>query len=100
AAGVAHEVRNPLNILSTGIDYLSGDPALARDATATSVISELREAIRRADAVVCTLMDSSKGAGINLEEADINKLIDGALTLRQSELSKCGVKVTKELADN
>ena len=55
AAGVAHEVRNPLNILSTGIEFLSADPTVSSDETMNAVIGEMRDAVLRSDAVICAL---------------------------------------------
>jgi len=49
AAGVAHEVRNPLNILGTGIELFSADPAVSGDETNSVILAEMRDAIHRAD---------------------------------------------------
>lgn len=94
AAGVAHEVRNPLNILSTGIEFLCSDPD--RDPMRQTVIAEMREAVRRADAVICTLMDSAEGANLDLKKLDINPLIERALSLHGKQLAKNGINVAKE----
>ena len=99
AAGVAHEVRNPLNILGTGIEFLSAEPAVSGDATMGIVMGEMRDAIRRADAVICALMDSSKDAALDLERRGLNALIDEALESRRHEFAAQHVKVTRGLAD-
>jgi PAS domain S-box-containing protein len=98
AAGVAHEVRNPLNILGTGIDVLSTDPAVSEDSTASAILAEMRDAIRRADAVICTLMDSSKDAALDRQNCDLNALIDATLASRQSEIATFRIKIIKDLA--
>lgn len=99
AAGVAHEVRNPLNILGTGIDFLSTDPAVSGDATASAILTEMRDAMRRADAVICTLMDSSKDVPLDRQECDLNALIEATLVSRQREIAIRGIKIIKNLAD-
>ena len=99
AAGVAHEVRNPLNILGIGIEFLSAQPALSGDETASVVITEMQDAMRRADAIICALMDSSKGSALQLEQCDLNALIDAAIASRQREITTHPIKVTRELAD-
>ena len=99
AAGVAHEVRNPLNILGIGIEFLSTQPAICGDETSSAVIAELQDAIRRADAIICALMDSSKGTALHLEKCDLNALIDTALASRQREVTTRPIQVTRELAD-
>lgn len=95
-AGLAHEVRNPLNILNTGIEYLAAEPAIAQDATIGMVMLEMREAVRRADAVICALMDSSQTSGLRLQEMDIHPLLESALALLQNDLSRRGIVVTKD----
>jgi signal transduction histidine kinase len=87
AAGVAHEVRNPLNILGTGIEILSAEPAVASDSTLSTVIGEMRDAIHRADTVICTLMDTSKDAALDLEKRDLKAPI-AAIASRQRESAK------------
>ena len=99
AAGVAHEVRNPLNILGIGIEFLSTQPAICGDETSSAVIAELQDAIRRADGIICALMDSSKGTALHLEKCDLNALIDTALASRQREVTTRPIQVTRELAD-
>ncbi|MEA3187988.1 MAG: hypothetical protein QOD99_1818 [Chthoniobacter sp.] len=100
AAGVAHEVRNPLNILSAGIDYLCTDPRFADDPTSSTVLTELQEAIRRADTVVCALMDSSQKGTLDLKELEVDALLNKALSLRASQMEKQGIKVVRNLAED
>ena len=99
AAGVAHEVRNPLSILGTGIDFLAADPAVSGDATIRAILAEMQDAIRRADAVICTLMDSSKDAALDRQDCDLNALIEATLFSREREIAAHRISVTKHLAD-
>ena len=98
AAGVAHEVRNPLNILGTGIEFLSADPAVSSDATTSAILGEMREAIRRADAIICALMDSSKDAALDRQNCNLNALIESTLVSRQREIASQRIKIIKDLA--
>lgn len=100
AAGVAHEVRNPLNILGTGIHFLSADPAVSGDETNSAILAEMRDAIRRADAVICALMDSSKDASLDRQDCDLNALVASALAARQREIEAQRITVIKDFTDN
>ena len=99
AYGVAHEVRNPLNILHAGIDYLSSDPAFAASPNAP-VIEEMKSAIRRADAVVSALMDSTTEGNFQLDADDVRELIDHALEGMARDGHSDSIEVVKEYADD
>lgn len=84
AAGVAHEVKNPLAIISMGLDFLRGH--LAGDALAADVLHELDEAVGRADTVVKGLLDYSAPRQLALEPHDLNGIIRTALRLVRGEM--------------
>jgi PAS domain S-box-containing protein len=96
AAGVAHEVKNPLAIMLRGISYLSKTPA-ADDATIRSVLDDMRNAIGRADAVIRGLLDFAAPSEIVAEPEDVNKLIDDSLMFVKHLADEGGIKVIKQL---
>jgi PAS domain S-box-containing protein len=53
---LAHEIRNPLNILQAGMDALSGVDKMPGDSSHAAILAEMRAAIRRADDVIDALM--------------------------------------------
>ena len=93
AAGVAHEVKNPLAIVRAGVDYLSGEP-MAHDATVRGVIVRMREATGRADSVVSEMLDLSTPRQLQLANEDINGLIKQACRLVKHELTKKSITIT------
>jgi PAS domain S-box-containing protein len=93
AAGVAHEVKNPLAIVRMGVEFLQSH--LAGDETSTTVIREVAEAVNRADSVIRELLDFSAPKKLALAETDLNKLIEQSLQLTRGE--RVGeVKVIRE----
>jgi signal transduction histidine kinase len=84
AAGVAHEVKNPLGILRMGVDYLKSVPI--PDENAGMVLKEMNEAVQRADIVVRGLLDFSAPRRLELFPADLNAIIEGALKMVRGEL--------------
>lgn len=98
AAGVAHEVRNPLNILNTGVEFFCSSPAVAEDATMGLVAGEMREAIQRAEAVICALIESSKDFALAVERSDLNAVVSAAIASMQRELTTRQIDVHLELA--
>ena len=97
-AGVAHEVRNPLNILNTGLEFFASDKSIASNPTLSMVLQEMRGAIRRADDVISTLMDASSSKSLDLEPTDINATINDAITEVCPKLQSSGIKVILHLA--
>jgi PAS domain S-box-containing protein len=83
AAGVAHEVKNPLAVVRMGIEFLYSH--LQEDTAAQEVIQEMFEAVARADAVVRGLLDFSAPKRLNLTPTDLNALILQALVLVRGE---------------
>jgi PAS domain S-box-containing protein len=99
AAGVAHEVKNPLAILRMGIDFMASTPAAA-DENGRMVIDEMKDAIDRADNIIRGLLDFSASREIAVEEDNLNTVIDCSLNLVRHELGKRGIVVRRELAED
>jgi PAS domain S-box-containing protein len=87
AAGVAHEVKNPLAIIKMGAEFL-GTQSFASDPTTKAVLADVGEAVDRADAVIRGLLDFSAPKKIEVRAEDLNAIIDRALTLVRGELKK------------
>lgn len=94
AAGVAHEVKNPLAVVRMGVEYLMAH--LAKDDQAMTVIREMSDAVQRADDVIRELLDFSAPKNLTLDETDLNKLIEHALQLVRGE-RQGKVEVVREL---
>ena len=85
AAGVAHEVRNPLAIMLMGLGYLDDNLPTNSPVTAT-VVNNMRDAILRADAIICELLDFSSPRLLDLKDEDISRLANRSLVLVRHEL--------------
>jgi signal transduction histidine kinase len=96
AAGVAHEVKNPLTTIQMGIDYLEQLPAL-RDPTSVTVIRDQREAVQRATAVISELLDFSAPAELRTHPEDLNAIILRALGWVKHELVKGRILTSQDL---
>ena len=96
AAGVAHEVKNPLAILRMGIDYLSKN-LQAPDPEAKLILTDMAEALRRADTIIMGLLDFSATRALDLMPHDVSALVDQSLALVRHEIGPA-VKVVRELA--
>jgi len=99
AAGVAHEVKNPLQTILMGVDFLSNQVA-KENSTVTGVLADMREAISRADTIVRDLLEFSAAHQLDLKEADVNSVVENALWLVNYELNRQPITVARQLGTN
>lgn len=97
AAGVAHEIKNPLQTLTIGLDYLERNLPGPR-AELTMVLGDMREAVRRAKAMVSDLLQFSVNTPFELKPGELNALIECCLSLLSYEVTASQTNVVKDLA--
>jgi PAS domain S-box-containing protein len=94
AAGVAHEVKNPLAILKMGVDFLNQQPS--DDETTRIIIKEMDDAVLRADSVIRGLLDFSRPKQLEKKKENLNALLEDALKLVKVEM-KGAFDIVREL---
>lgn len=94
AAGVAHEVKNPLAVIKMGIDFLTSQSFT--DDTVPIILAEMEESVKRADAVIRGLLDFSAPKKLEVSAVDLNQIIDSALKMVRGEM-KGECEVIREL---
>lgn len=99
AAGVAHEVKNPLSIVLMGINYLA-DQLPTADGDARNVLQDMEHAVARADSVIRGLLDFSAASVLTLNAEDLSFVVKQSLLLVKHEIDRSHVKVVKELAED
>ncbi|MEE9193953.1 MAG: ATP-binding protein, partial [Thermodesulfobacteriota bacterium] len=101
ASGIAHEIRNPLNIIEGARYYLS---SLFTDGSENVVAQEYLEYIQnevvRTNRLIDSLLDFSKFQESNIENININNVIENVLILSRKQLSDNKIKIKKNLDDN
>lgn len=95
AAGIAHEVKNPLMTLSLGADYFLARPSANPDER--MLVQDMKEAVHRASKIINLLLTVSRPAPLQETEEEINTLIENALLLVRQPLAKGRVTVMREL---
>lgn len=95
AAGIAHEIRNPLGIIMNALYDLSE----VLDSTPPAVEEDLRiakEEMERVQAIINNLLEFSRESRAELERVDINDLLRRTLQLMNKSLQNSGVKVVTQ----
>ena len=70
AAGIAHEVKNPLAVIQMGIDHLTHEKECSQATRVT--LHDMEHAVRKADGTIRKLLDYSRGTPPDMKAADIN----------------------------
>ena len=92
AAGVAHEVKNPLAMIGMGLELLSRHLS-PDDVKAMETIARMRRGIDRAKKIVRGLVDYSSDRQLEFRPMDPNKLVAGALELVEYQLLQAGIRI-------
>ena len=90
AAGVAHEVKNPLQTILMGLDYVNNSLP-QRTENVGLVLGDMRDAVVRGDCIIRELLQLSADT-VELIRGDLNGLVERSLRLLNAELVAAGPK--------
>lgn len=94
AAGVCHEILNPLNIISGHTQALlmerTDDSSLAEDLT--SVMEE----IHRIEKIISGLLKFSRKGGVELKKVNINLELDSVLAIMEKDMALDGISIVRD----
>jgi PAS domain S-box-containing protein len=101
AAGIAHEIRNPLSginiYLKTLGKILHADKNLGNDDKVNKILSQVESASNKIESVIKRVMDFSRPGEPHFVVTDINRPVTEALSLSSVTLRKSGIQLTKNL---
>jgi signal transduction histidine kinase len=95
AAGIAHEVKNPLAVIQLGVDYLS--KTLRGNKDAIESVHDMDDAVKRADTVIKGLLEFSRPAKPEMKTLDLSNVLEESLLLVKYELTKNNISLDKQL---
>ena len=98
AAGVAHEVKNPLAIIRMGVDYAMAQ-LKGHNGDLEQVLNDVNSAIQRATNIVNGLLDLSAAQELTLKPSDPHVLLNQCLSMLRHATSTAHVQVVREFAD-
>ena len=98
AAGVAHEIRNPL--VSIGGFTRRIRKKVADDSEIRPYLDVIIEEVTRLEGTLNEMLDFSTDSRESYEEHDLNRVMQDSLDLIKRELDDSGIKVVKRLSDS
>lgn len=94
-AGVAHEVKNPLNSMRVWLEVLKAN--LPVDPETQEAAKMLDTEIDRLDRVVKTFLEFSRPVELEREEVNLPELIESVLAAAKPGITRAGVTLVKEI---
>ena len=94
-AGVAHEVKNPLNSMRLWLEVLKAN--MPTDPEPQQAVKMLDSEIDRLDRAVKTFLNFTKPVEMKLEETDIRPLLQDVIDAAKPSISRAGVELRVDL---
>ena len=96
AAKVAHDIRNPLNVIAGGVHYLTSK--YLNDPEIQNMSNLISGQVERLNSVTSALLKVSKPMMPNFNVCDLNRLIDESSSFLLEEINLAGLILKKDYA--
>ena len=97
AAGIAHEVKNPLAIIIQGVEYLR--TSAGANTLIVNVIERINKSAFRADSIIKGLLSFTLQMPIQAEQVDIEYVIEETLSFIEHQLKLKHIKLIKQFSN-
>lgn len=98
ASGIAHEVRNPLNLINLSIDHLKAryaPPAPKDREEFVKILSNIKSDIHRLNGLISNFLDYGKPLKMDLQSTHLSDIIEDVISLAGEKLAEQGIEVKK-----
>ncbi|MBM4271681.1 MAG: GHKL domain-containing protein [Deltaproteobacteria bacterium] len=96
AAGIAHEVKNPLAIIIQGVEFLK--TRTGSDTLLTEVVTRVTKSALRADSIIKGLLSFTRQVPIRTEDTEITPIIEETLSFVEFQFKSRHIKVVKQFS--
>lgn len=101
AAGIAHEIRNPLNIIEGARYYLSSQLDNGNsDSSVGEYLEYIQNEVIRTNRLIDQLLNFAKLDQGQPEDVDINDVIENVLVLSRKQIQDSGARIRKNMKEN
>jgi len=98
AAGVAHELKNPLGILLQGANYL--EHQVKMEQSSADVFKMMKDAVERSDRIIRGLLNYAQPIPLSLQPGNLRKIVDDALQAVKNQFPDNKVCVKNKMLRN
>jgi two-component system NtrC family sensor kinase len=96
AAGIAHEVKNPLAIIIQGVEYLR--TSVDSDIHMADIVERIKKSAFRADSIIKGLLSFTRQMPIQTEQMEIAPIIEETLSFIDHQLKSKHIKLVKQFS--
>jgi len=99
AAGIAHEIRNPLNYISLAVDHLKNDliPSTPEtEAESRELLGKIKEEVRRANYMVLNFMSYGRPLKLRITRISCGEVVEKLLPLLRDRLDENRIELKYE----
>ena len=96
AAGIAHEVKNPLAIIVQGVEYLR--TSTDSDVHIADILERIKKSAFRADSIIKGLLSFTRQMPIQTEQVEIPPVIEETLSFIDHQLKLKHIKLVKQFS--
>ncbi len=98
AAGVAHEIRNPLNAIAIASQRLKSEFEVSEDQEGFNrLATTIKTEIERLNTIIAEFLALARSGHLNKEKTDLKNFIEDSIALLKSEAAELDIEIETEL---
>ena len=94
ASGLAHQIRNPLEIIIMGVEFL-GNTLPDKNSNSEMAIEKIKQAVKRTDQIITDFLNFSRKSELKFEPVNVCDLLDDTITLIEHRINLKKIKIER-----
>ena len=98
ASGLAHQIRNPLEIIIMGVEFL-GNTLHNKDINHEKSIEKIKQAVNRTNQIITDFLRFSRKSELKFESVDLCQLLDETIRLIEHRINVKKIKIDRNYSE-